>query len=127
MDPAEAAKAALISYLKDLRWQREISGIHVEIAGETVRVSTARGDERATLHQTLSAIGLGLRTDGATYNFADGRPRAVSNAEMQAAILAALAHVQAAFDLERTITVSIEAGTTTSTAQIDAAFANAED
>lgn len=124
-DPASVGMPALIAHLKSRRWQREIAGVTVAIAGAPVPVSTARGDERATLHATLTAISLGLRSDGATYNFADGRPRAVSNADMQAAILAALSHVQGAFDLERALTADIEAGEITALADIDAAFAAA--
>ncbi|CAD5276532.1 conserved hypothetical protein [Bosea sp. 62] len=115
----------LIAYLKELRWRREVGGVTVEVGGAPVLVSTARGDDRATLHATLTAITMGLRADGATYNFVDGRPRAVSNADMQVAILAALSHVQAAFDLEMALTVEIEAGTITTTAQLDAAFSAA--
>ncbi|CAD5275152.1 conserved hypothetical protein [Bosea sp. 62] len=115
----------LIAYLKDLRWRRETSGVTVEISGEPVLVATARGDERATLHATLTAITLGLRADGATYNFVDGRPRAVSNADMQVAILAALSHVQATFDLEMALTGEIEVGSITTTAELDAAFSAA--
>ncbi|HEV2556796.1 MAG TPA: DUF4376 domain-containing protein [Bosea sp. (in: a-proteobacteria)] len=123
--PAPPTRAELITRLKNQRWQREIAGVTAMIGGQPVLVSTARGDERATLHATLTAISLGLRSDGATYNFADGVPRAVSNADMQGAIMAALAHVQGAFDLELALTADIEAGEITAFADIDAAFAAA--
>lgn len=121
--PAVVGKRALIAHLKALRWQLEIAGVTVTIGGEPVLVSTARGDDRAALHQEFSAIGAGLRPEGSPFNFADGIPRAVSNADMQTAILAALSHVRAAFGLELTLTAQIEAETLTTLEAIDAAFA----
>jgi hypothetical protein len=115
-------KVALIAYLKERRWQIETSGVTVTIAGAPVLVSTRRGDDRTTLHQTYSAIKDGLRGDDATFNFADGLPRAVSNADMLTATLAALAHVQAAFDLEGAITPQIQSGQITTPAAIDGAL-----
>ncbi|TCR70529.1 DUF4376 domain-containing protein [Bosea sp. BK604] len=111
------------AHIADRRWRREVRGITVEIAGEPVLVSTQRGDDRAALHQVYSAIRDGLRQDGATFNFADGKPRSVSNADMMAAILAALAHVQAAFDLGADVLAQYEAGQIMTVADIDAAFA----
>lgn len=112
----------LKAYAAEQRWRQETAGVTVPIGGEQVLISTQRGDDRAALHVTYSAIKNGLRADGATFNFADGRPRAVSNAEMEAAIVAALAHVQGAFDLGGSIFAAIEAGTITTTEQIDAAM-----
>jgi len=111
------------AHIADRRWRREVAGITVEIAGEPVMVSTQRGDDRAALHQVYSAIRDGLRPDGATFNFADGKPRSVNNADMMAAILAALAHVQAAFDLGANVLAQYEAGVIMTVADVDAAFA----
>lgn len=55
----------------------------------------------------FSRLGADIRPDGATFNFGDAVPRAVSNADMMAAIGAALAHVQAAFDREGVVTALI--------------------
>lgn len=114
-------KIALVAHLKARRWQAETAGITATIGGEPVRISTARGDDRAALHQVYSAMSAGLRSDGAVFNFADGVSRSVSNAEMTAAVLAALAHVQACFDLEGELRTSIEAGTVSTKEDIDAA------
>ncbi|WP_346358091.1 DUF4376 domain-containing protein [Bosea sp. (in: a-proteobacteria)] len=114
-------KTALVAHLKARRWQAETAGITATIGGEAVRVSTTRGDDRAALHQVCTAISGGLRSDGAVFNFADGVSRGVSNAEMQAVVLAALAHVQACFDLEGTLRAAIEAGILTTKEEIDAA------
>jgi hypothetical protein len=50
-------------------------------------------------------------------------PQAVSNVDMEAAIIAALAHVQTAFKLSLTNRAAVGAGEITTTAAIDAAFA----
>jgi hypothetical protein len=75
-----------IADLKQRRWEVEISGLEVEINGEPVTVSTARGDDRLNLHIMLTLFGAGQRPDCAVFNFADGKPRAVSNADMLMAI-----------------------------------------
>ena len=117
-------EADLLAYAADRRWRRETSGVAIMIAGEPVVVSTARGDDRAALHMTYTAIKDGLRADGATFNFADGKPRHVSNEAMTEAILLALTHVQSAFDRGEEIYGAIKAGDITSIAEIDAAFAD---
>lgn len=116
-------KEELFAHLAERRWQREIAGVTVSIGDEDVLVSTARGDDRAALHMTYSALKNGLRADGATFNFADGKPRKVSNADMEAAVLAALAHVQAAFDLGESVYGEIDVGEITTFDEIAAAFA----
>ncbi|WP_164879608.1 DUF4376 domain-containing protein [Afifella aestuarii] len=105
-----------------LRWEREVAGIEVVIAGETVPLSTARGDDRQALDSTYAAIRDGLRQDSATFKFADLTSRAVSNADMRAAVVAALAHIQACFDLEGLVAAEIDAGMITNKAQVRAAF-----
>lgn len=118
---AALRKAVLVAHLKDRRWHAEIGGIVATINGEAVRVSTSRGDDRAALHQIYSAITAGLRSEGATFNFADAVPRSVSNAEMMAVVLAALAHVQACFDLEGELHPLIMSTAITTEGEIDAA------
>lgn len=102
----------LIERLKQKRWEVETAGVTVEIAGEPVPVSTNRGDDRTALHMEFSRLSAGIRPDGATFNFGDALPRAVSNADMMAAIGAALAHVQAAFDRQGVVQAMIN-GTST--------------
>lgn len=120
-DMTALRRSGLVAYLKDRRWRVETAGVWAMIAGEPVQVSTRRGDDRATLHATYTAIRDGLRPDGAAFNFEDGVGRPVSNADMSAAILAALGHVQACFDLELALTPQIETGAITTREQIDAA------
>lgn len=108
----EERKQILIDALKQKRWEVETGGVTVPINGEDVLVSTARGDDRTNLHIMMTTIVGGMRQDGATFNFADSKPRSVSNADMLMAITAALSHVQAAFDREAEITTEINSANT---------------
>lgn len=108
----EDRKGLLIDALKQKRWEVEIGGVTVPIGNEQVLVSTARGDDRLNLHIMMTTIAAGLRQDGDTFNFADGKPRSVSNADMMAAIGAALSHVQYAFNKEDAITTEINQANT---------------
>lgn len=105
-------KQILIDRLKQKRWEVETGGVTVPINGEEVLVSTARGDDRTNLHVMMTTITNGMRQDGATFNFADSKPRPVSNADMLTAIGAVLSHVQSAFDKEAEITNEINAANT---------------
>jgi hypothetical protein len=123
-NPPAPPQPTLAEYTAAKRYAVEIAGVDVTIGGVTVPVSTRRGNDREVMTATFVAIAGGLRTDGATFVFDDGIPRSVSNAEMQGAILAALAHVQVAFDKQREVMAAIGAGTITNTAGVDAAFAS---
>jgi hypothetical protein len=112
----------LKGYLAQLRWRVETIGITVGVNGEAVPLSTARGDDRIALHVTYSAIGAGLRADGAAFKFADGKSRPVSNAEMAAAITLAFRFVQHCFDAENVVLAKIEDGSLATTPQLDQAF-----
>jgi hypothetical protein len=105
-------KQILIETLKHKRWEVETGGVTVPINGEEVLVSTARGDDRTNLHVMMTTITNGMRQDGATFNFADSKPRSVSNADMLTAIGAALSHVQESFNKEAEITNEINAANT---------------
>jgi hypothetical protein len=105
-------KQILTDALKQKRWEVETGGVTVPINGEEVLVSTARGDDRTNLHVMMTTITNGMRQDGATFNFADSKPRSVSNADMLTAIGAVLSHVQSAFDKEAEITNEINAANT---------------
>lgn len=118
LDAVEAAKAALIDYLKDLRWQREQAGtvwngwpIHTD--------DRSQGKYLAE----LQAIALDDRVDGDLWKFADGLFRPVPNADFPALAKAARAHVRTMFGIEATVLAAIEAGMITTTAEVDAAFA----
>jgi hypothetical protein len=105
-------KQILVDLLKQKRWEVETGGVNVPINGEEVLVSSARGDDRTNLHVMMTTIVGGMRQDGATFNFADSKPRSVSNADMLTAIGAVLSHVQSAFDKEAEITNEINAANT---------------
>jgi hypothetical protein len=105
-------KQILIDNLKQKRWEVETGGVSVPINGEDVLVSTARGDDRTNLHVMMTTIVGGMRQDGATFNFADSKPRSVSNADMLTAIGAVLSHVQESFNKEAEITNEINAANT---------------
>ena len=116
----------LTDYTAAKRYAAEISGITVTVGTEkTVPMSTKRED-RDGARDTLIAVMAGLRQDGAVFKFADGVGRAATNAEMKAAIAAAFAHVQAAYDLEASIVAQIEGKNPkiTDIAGVDAAFAS---
>lgn len=115
-------KPKLLTYAAAKRYERECAGVMATVDGEEVPVSTARGDDRTALHVTFSAIVSGLRADPSTFKFSDGSIRQASNAGMQAAIMAALAHVQAAFDLEAAVAADIEGEKITTYEAVDEAF-----
>jgi hypothetical protein len=119
-----SAASVLKNYAATTRYAKETAGVTVTIGGVAgIPMSTARGNDREVLTATMVAIHAGLRSNTATFKFADGVSRVVSNADMTAAIGAAFAHVQAAFDVESTVVAAIGAGTVTTSAQIDAQFA----
>lgn len=121
---ADQLKARLIAHAADARYGIETSGIKVTIGTElNVPLSTARGDDRAALHVTYSAIINALRLDTDTFKFADGVARVATNADMKTAIQTALGHVQGAFNKEANVVSQINSGAITTYDAIDAAFA----
>ena len=116
------AADALAVYSASRRFDLESRGVTVSIGGTDVPLSTQRGDDRAALLATYAAIVGGVRADHAVFKFADGRARPASNSDMLAAVLAAIAHVQHAFDIEHQVAASIESGAILTTAQIDAVY-----
>jgi hypothetical protein len=99
-DPVAVAREHLRAQLADRRYQAEIAGTTwTNAAGEALPVATDR-DSQAKLQGLMVAIIAAIRTDGELYKFADGAFRALSNADMRSVILAALAHVKGAFDVE---------------------------
>ncbi|CAL8972927.1 hypothetical protein RHODGE_RHODGE_01042 [Rhodoplanes serenus] len=108
----------LAAYAADARWRRETGGttwrgwpIHTDATSQTKYLAE------------LQAISLGVRDDGDGWKFADGAFRAVSNADFSALATAARAHVRACFAAEAAVLAGIAAGTITTPAEIDAAFA----
>lgn len=118
-DPASIGVAALIAHAADRRWQREVGGI--VIGG--VPVAT---DDRSKIMimgaRVAAAADAGWETiwhgsDGQTYPLNAGAMIAISDAVE--------AHVNATFATFAAVKVDIEAGTITTLAAIDAAFAAA--
>jgi hypothetical protein len=113
----------LPAHLALVRWQAETSPLPVVIAGERVPLAIGTDRDRASLQGTYTAIKDGLRPDGATFKFADGVPRQVSNEDMLAAIVAALGHIQACFDAERLVRLRIDDGSLATETMTGEAFA----
>lgn len=117
--PAQApAKSNLVTYAAHLRWRREQSGaiwngwpIHTDDRSQGKYLSE------------IQAIALNVRVDGDPWKFADGEFRPVSNSDFPQLAIAAREHVRTMFGIESMVLAEIEAGTITTTAEIDAAFA----
>ena len=84
-------------------------------------VQTDRESQSKIVAEVL-AIERGERQDGDGWKFADGVFRPLTNAEMEALALAVRNHVRNAFAIEASVIAGIEAGSITTTEQIDAAF-----
>ena len=116
--------ADLRGYAAHARWVKETSWITVTLStGESVPVSTARGDDRDGLRDAFLGVQSGMRVDGSVFKFPDGVSRPVSNADIVSITTAAFLHVQAAFDREAAVAAAIVAETITTIAEVDAAFA----
>lgn len=114
--------ASLDHYAAGVRYAAEISGVDAKIGGETLRIATDR-DTVAGMQVVILRLMRGIRKDGEALKvFADGAIRPATNADAEAAIDAALNHVQAAFDLEGMVQADIAAGKITSKADVDSAF-----
>ena len=122
LDPV-GGHASLQHYASGIRYLVEVAGAMATVGGKSVLVSTARGEDRSALSNTMIAILAGVRQDGAAFKFADGGSRPVTNDEMKAAIVAAFHHVQAAFDLEQDVIGKIGSGKVKTIEQVDEIFA----
>lgn len=111
----EAKTAMLIAYAAEKRWQVEIAGTTWNGHG----VHTDR-ESQTKLLAAFVAIGTGLRQDPSPWKFKDGF-QDLSNAQMSEVILASLAHVNAAFAVEKALVAEVEAGNITDKSAIDAA------
>lgn len=109
----------LAAYAAAKRYAVEVAGATAVVGGARVPVSTARAD-RANYQSVLLAIMMGLRASPSVFKFADGVPRPATNDEMEAAIGAAYAHVQAAYDREATARSMIANGSVSDIAGVDA-------
>lgn len=109
----------LAAYNAGTRWRKEIAGVawggHV--------IDTDRESGQAKLLAEFAAIAGGMRADPSPWKFVGDDWVDLSNADMGAVCLAARDHIAAQFAIERTVKDAIDAGTVTTFAAIDAAFA----
>lgn len=108
----------LVAYAAAARWRRETGGT-------TWSGWPVHSDDRsqAKIVAELAAIDRGERSDPDGWKFADGVFRLVSNADFAALAVAVRDHVRACFSAEAAVLAGIAAGTITTMAEIDAAFA----
>ncbi len=109
-------KSALIGHLKACRWLCETAGIVVDgvpIATDDRSKMMLIGSRLAAMASPETYITPWAALDGSTHQFDAAKMIAVSDA--------ALAHVQACFNLQGELWGAIEAGTITTTEEIDAA------
>lgn len=111
---AAGIKPGLKSYAAERRYAFEVGGC----TWNGWPVATDRESQNKLLAEFV-AIGGGLRTDGAKWKFADGVFRSLTNTQAAAMITAARTHIATAFETEDQVIAAIDAGTVTSTAQID--------
>ena len=109
----------LAAYNAAARWRKEIAGVawggHV--------IDTNRENGQAKLLAEFVAITAGMRADPSPWKFLGDDWVDLSNADMGAVCLAARDHIAAQFSIERSVKAAIDAGTVTTFAEIDAAFA----
>lgn len=108
---------SLADYASRRRWE-------VEVGGTTWNGWPVATDDRSKVlvNGELSAIDMGERKDGEAFKFADGLPRPLTNAQMQAVAVAMRAHVKVSFAAMFGVLVGLQAGTVTTRAQVDAAL-----
>ena len=108
--------AALLAYAADKRWRVECGGC---VSPDGFAIATDR-DSQSKLLAEMVALGAGLRTDPSPWKLATGSFAMITNAQMLAIIMAVRGHIVSAFDRESAAIDVINAGTITTTAQIDA-------
>lgn len=111
------ARPRLIAYAADLRWRKEVSG--VEISG--IPVAT---DDRSKL--MIMAARVAASADPAwttVWHGADGQTYSINASAMIAISDEVQARINATFVVFASVKAAIEAGTITTAAEIDAAFA----
>lgn len=114
---AAEAKADLIAYAAQKRWEKEVGGT----VWNDWPVHTDRDSQSKIIAERL-AIEAGARDDPDGWKFADGVFRMVSNADFVDLADAVREHVRQCFGLEAQVLVGIENGDITSKEEVDAAF-----
>lgn len=117
-NPVAPSAESLADYASRRRWE-------IEVGGTTWQgVPVATDDRSKTLvNGELAAIDLGERVDGEAFKFADGLPRPLTNAEMQAVAVAMRGHVKATFAALFGVLAALQAGTVTTRQQVDVMLA----
>lgn len=115
--PVAVPAVDLPAYTADKRWRVETGGCEVPGGG---RFATDR-DSQAKLLAEMVAIGAGMRADPSYWKLADGAFASLSNAQMLAAIGAVRKHIAIAFAVEAGTLAAINAGSITTTDEVDAA------
>lgn len=111
-----AAAIDLVAYAAEARWRREVDG--VTVAGAAIATDRESQAMIAGAHAYVQA------NPAATIKWkAEGGFVTLDSTAVTAIALAVGAHVQACFAAEADVLAAIEAGTITTPAEIDAAFA----
>lgn len=116
------AKADLIAYAAQKRYEREVGGMDWALGDETVRVHTDRESQAKIIAERL-AIAEGRRQDPDGWKFADGVFRLVSNDDFITLSDAVREHVRQCYALEAAVLADIESGQIATVEDVDEAFA----
>lgn len=108
----------LQEYAAAKRWEREVGGT----VWNGWPVLSDRESQSKIIAEAL-AIEKGERADGDPWKFADGEFRPLTNEQMDDLAAAVRLHVRNSYGIEAQVLAAIEAGSITTEAQIDAAFA----
>lgn len=108
----------LQEYAAAKRWEREVGGT----VWNGWPVLSDRESQSKIISEAV-AIEKGERTDGDPWKFADGEFRPLTNEQMDDLAAAVRLHVRNSYGIEAQVLGAIEAGSITTEAQIDAAFA----
>lgn len=107
---------ALTAYAALKRWRVETAGF---IDSDGRAIATDR-ESQSKLIAEMVAIGAGIRAEPSQWKLRDGSFASLTNAQMQAVIIAARTHIATAFAVEREAATGIAAGTITTEGAIDA-------
>jgi len=108
----------LPAYAAAKRWEREVSGT----IWNGWPVLSDRESQSKIIAEAV-AIEKGERVDGDPWKFADGEFRPLTNEQMDDLAAAVRLHVRNSYGIEAQVLAAIEAGSITTEAQINAAFA----
>jgi hypothetical protein len=119
--PPPPGKAELAEIAARLRRRTETGGITAPLGSASI----AMPSDRETQSQLAGAAAFAQANPGATiqWKLADGSFVALAAAQIVAIAVAVATHVQACFAAEASVAAAIAAGTVTTVAQIEAAFA----